>query len=183
MKQRCVSKGVLLTALLLGTLQGHAVQAAEADELQNFTLDQIVVTAQRVEKTDLETPASVRVLSQKEIMESGATQVHEALKFVVGITEYGFGPNGQAWGGMSGKALIRGNDKGTLVMIDGAPMATNNVYYLNTLPVEAVERIEIVKGASSVLYGSEAAGGVVNIITKKNMRSSISSTVLTHSSV
>lgn len=96
MKQRCVSKGVLLTALLLGTLQGHAVQAAEADELQNFTLDQIVVTAQRVEKTDLETPASVRVLSQKEIMESGATQVHEALKFVVGITEYGFGPNGQA---------------------------------------------------------------------------------------
>lgn len=50
MKQRCVSKGVLLTALLLGTLQGHAVQAAEADELQNFTLDQIVVTAQRVEK-------------------------------------------------------------------------------------------------------------------------------------
>ena len=174
MKQRCVSKGVLLTALLLGTLQGHAVQATEADELQNFTLDQIVVTAQRVEKTDLETPASVRVLSQKEIMESGATQVHEALKFVVGITEYGFGPNGQAWGGMSGKALIRGNDKGTLVMIDGAPMATNNVYYLNTLPVEAVERIEIVKGASSVLYGSEAAGGVVNIITKKNMRSSIS---------
>lgn len=174
MQQKYLTKKLLMTALILGTMQGTVVQAAKMEELHNFTLDQIVVTAQRMEKTDLETPASVQVLSQKEIVESGATQVHEALKFVVGITEYGFGPNGQAWGGMSGKALIRGNDKGTLVMIDGAPMATNNVYYLNTLPVEAVERIEIVKGASSVLYGSDAAGGVINIITKKNMRSSIS---------
>lgn len=174
MQQKCLSKGLLITVLILGMMQGTVVQAEEVDELQGFTLDQIVVTAQRMEKTDLETPASVRVLSHKEILESGATQVHEALKFVVGITEYGFGPNGQAWGGMSGKALIRGNDKGTLVMIDGAPMTTNNVYYLNVLPVESVERIEIVKGASSVLYGSEAAGGVINIITKKNMRSSIS---------
>ena len=70
-------------------------------------------------------------------------------------------------GGMSAKILIRGNDKGTLVMIDGAPINMNNVYFLNTLPVEAVERIEIVKGASSVLYGSEASSGVINIITKK----------------
>ena len=167
------SKGMLMTALITGTVLCSSA-ATFAEELQEYTLDQMVVTAQRTEKDDVDTPASVKVITEKELTQSGATNLYDGLKLANGITSYGYGANGQAWGGMSAKILIRGNDKGTLVMIDGAPINMNNVYFLNTLPVEAVERIEIVKGASSVLYGSEASSGVINIITKKQMQNSIS---------
>ena len=167
------SKDMLMTALVTGTVLCSSV-AAFAEELQEYSLDQMVVTAQRTEKDDVDTPASVKVITEKELTQSGATNLYDGLKLANGITSYGYGANGQAWGGMSAKILIRGNDKGTLVMIDGAPINMNNVYFLNTLPVEAVERIEIVKGASSVLYGSEASSGVINIITKKQMQNSIS---------
>ena len=167
------SKGMLMTALVTGTVLCSSA-AAFAEELQEYSLDQMVVTAQRTEKDDVDTPASVKVITEKELTQSGATNLYDGLKLANGITSYGYGANGQAWGGMSAKILIRGNDKGTLVMIDGAPINMNNVYFLNTLPVEAAERIEIVKGASSVLYGSEASSGVINIITKKQMQNSIS---------
>lgn len=168
-----VTKGLLMTALITGSvLWGGA--SVFAEELQEFSLDQMVVTAQRKQKDDIDTPASVSVISQKDLIQSGATNLYDGLKMANGITSFGYGANGQAWGGMSAKILIRGNDKGTLLMIDGAPVNMNNVYFLNTLPVEAVERIEIVKGASSVLYGSEASSGVINIITKQQMKNSIS---------
>ena len=167
------SKGLLMTALITGSVIWGGTNVF-AEELQEYTLDQMVVTAQRTEKEDVDTPASVKVITEKELVQSGATNLYDGLKLANGITSYGYGANGQAWGGMSAKILIRGNDKGTLVMIDGAPINMNNVYFLNTLPVEAVEKIEIVKGASSVLYGSEASSGVINIITKKQMKNSIS---------
>ena len=167
------SKGLLMTALITGSVIWGGTNVF-AEELQEYSLDQMVVTAQRTQKDDVDTPASVKVITEKELTQSGATNLYDGLKLANGITSYGYGANGQAWGGMSAKILIRGNDKGTLVMIDGAPINMNNVYFLNTLPVEAVERIEIVKGASSVLYGSEASSGVINIITKKQMQNSIS---------
>ena len=167
------SKGLLMTALITGSVMWGGTNVF-AEELQEYSLDQMVVTAQRTQKDDVDTPASVKVITEKELTQSGATNLYDGLKLANGITSYGYGANGQAWGGMSAKILIRGNDKGTLVMIDGAPINMNNVYFLNTLPVEAVERIEIVKGASSVLYGSEASSGVINIITKKQMQNSIS---------
>ena len=167
------SKGLLMTALITGSVMWGGANVF-AEELQEYSLDQMVVTAQRTQKDDVDTPASVKVITEKELTQSGATNLYDGLKLANGITSYGYGANGQAWGGMSAKILIRGNDKGTLVMIDGAPINMNNVYFLNTLPVEAVERIEIVKGASSVLYGSEASSGVINIITKKQMQNSIS---------
>ena len=164
----------LLLALITGNViwGGTVVHAEEPN--QKFILDPMIVTAQRTEKDDINTPASVNVLSQEQLLESGATNLFDALRLTNGVTAYGFGANGQAWGGMAGKVLIRGNDKGTLVMIDGSPINMNNVYYLNTLPIDAIEKIEIVKGASSVLYGSEASAGVINIITKEVMANSIS---------
>ena len=169
-----MTKGLLMTALITGSVMWGGTSVFAEEALQEYTLDQMVVTAQRTQKEDVDTPASVSVITQKELTQSGATNLYDGLKLVNGITSYGYGANGQAWGGMSAKILIRGNDKGTLVMIDGAPINMNNVYFLNTLPVDAVERVEIVKGASSVLYGSEASSGVINIITKKQMQNSIS---------
>lgn len=170
-----MTKAMLMTALILGSVQWGGT-TVHAEELHEFTLDPMVVTAQRMEMHDLDTPVSIDVLTNKDMVESGANNVFEALKLNNGIMAYGYGDNGQSWGGMCAKVLIRGNDKGTLVMVDGSPINMNNVYFLNTIPVDSVERVEIVKGASSVLYGSEASGGVINIITKKNMANSISVT-------
>lgn len=169
-----MKKGLLMTALITGSVVWGGTAVFAEENLQEYTLDQMVVTAQRTQKEDIDTPASVSVITQKDLVQSGATNLYDGLKLANGITSFGYGDNGQAWGGMSAKILIRGNDKGTLVMIDGAPINMNNVYFLNTLPVDAVERVEIVKGASSVLYGSEASSGVINIITKKQMQNSIS---------
>ena len=174
MLKKGTSKSALMVALVTGNViwGGTVVHAEEPN--QKFILDPMIVTAQRTEKDDINTPASVNVLSQEQLLESGATNLFDALRLTNGVTAYGFGANGQAWGGMAGKVLIRGNDKGTLVMIDGSPINMNNVYYLNTLPIDAIEKVEIVKGASSVLYGSEASAGVINIITKEVMANSIS---------
>ena len=68
--------------------------------------------------------------------------------------------------------VIRGI-AGTLVLINGTPLNLNNRYELNDIPAGDIERIEVVKGGGSVLYGSEAIGGVINIITKKTRENSV----------
>ena len=71
-------------------------------------------------------------------------------------------------GTMNNELGIRGNRNGTLVLVNGNPVAWRTKYNLEMIPAQNIERIEIVKGGGSVLYGSEAMAGVVNIILKKN---------------
>lgn len=139
-----------------------------------YQLNPIVVTAKREAVPILETPASVDVIEAEDIRTSGASNVFDVLRLSNGISSFSYGTNGQSWGGMNAKVNIRGIYKGTLVMLDGAPMNMNETYYLDNIPVGAVDRIEIVKGASSVLYGSEATSGVINIITKRQTANTVS---------
>ena len=104
------SKCLLMTALITGSVIWGGTNVF-AEELQEYSLDQMVVTAQRTEKDDVDTPASVKVITEKELTQSGATNLYDGLKLANGITSYGYGANGQAWGGMSAKILIRGNDR------------------------------------------------------------------------
>lgn len=67
---------------------------------------------------------------------------------------------------MTSKAVIRGVEKGTLVLVDGVPINQGGRYNLEDIPVESIDRVEVVRGGGAVLYGSEANGGVINIITK-----------------
>lgn len=85
----------------------------------------------------------------------------------VGFTNNAYGPGGREFGGSSTRTVLRGLDKGTLVMVNGAPINMMNYNSMEGIPVEAVEKIEIVRGAQSVLYGAEATGGVVNIINQE----------------
>ncbi|MBQ9763776.1 MAG: TonB-dependent receptor [Phascolarctobacterium sp.] len=165
MKKRTLTKGMLMAALICGCVQwgGTAVHAAE---LQEFTLDPMVVTAQRMETRDLDTPATVTVVNAKKIEDAGYKNVFDAIEHQVGLSSTGYGDAGQDFGFSSGRTVIRGFDRGTLVMVDGIPMNLKNYNSLDGIPIDMVERIEIVKGAASTLYGSEAMGGVVNIITK-----------------
>lgn len=166
-----MKKGLLMTALITGTLMSSA--AAFAEELQEYTLDPMVITAQRMESKDLKTPAAVEVVTKEKIENSGAGSAYDVLQNALGIMSSAQGPNGAAMGSMTSKIIIRGVDKGTLVMVDGVPMNQDGKYNLEDIPSDMIEKIEIVRGGGSVLYGSEATGGVVNIITKNTLRNSV----------
>ena len=166
-----MTKGLLMTALITGTLMSSA--AAFAEELQEYTLDPMVITAQRMETKDLQTPAAVEVVTKERIENSGAGSAYDVLQNSLGIMSSAQGPNGAAMGSMTSKIIIRGVDKGTLVMVDGVPMNQDGKYNLEDIPSEMIEKIEIVRGGGSVLYGSEATGGVVNIITKNTVKNSV----------
>ena len=171
-------KGMLMAALICGTIVpalfgGTSVFAEEAKKeaedvaLQAFELNPMVVTAQRMETKDLDTPATTNVITKEEIERSGATTVMDVMRKVTGVTDTSYAANGDDMGSSLSRMYIRGLDKGTVVMVNGAPINVNNYATPNAIPVNAIERIEVVKGANSVLYGAEAVAGVVNIITKK----------------
>lgn len=166
-------KSMLMAALICGTIApvlfgGSSVYAAEAEEnLSSFNLEEMVVTAARYEKKDVDIAASTEVISRERLDNLGATNAFEALQSVTGLTVDGKAPGGASFGSMTSKIAIRGNEKGTLVMMNGTPINFRGLYSLDSIPSDIIEKIEIVRGGGAVLYGSEASGGVINIITKK----------------
>lgn len=158
-----------LTQLLAMVLLLNAATnvSAENSKDEDFSFDKIVVTAQRMETKELDTPASTTVITAQELKDTGAINVFDALDHTIGVNSFSYGTGGGEYGAMLSRVMIRGLDKGTLVLVNGAPVNLMNYNTMRVIPVEAVERIEIVKGSNAVLYGAEAMGGVVNIITKK----------------
>lgn len=168
-----------LTALACALVcVGASAYAAPAPA---FHLDEVVVTAARVPQTVRETPTSVTVVTAQELQNRGAQNLGDALAAIPGIT---FTNDGMSRSHMS----IRGTDsRHTLFMIDGKRVATDISKtlaapgILESIGMENVERIEVVKGAASALYGSEAVGGVVNVILKKSAQPTFSGNVETGS--
>lgn len=165
---RKIAVGMIVPATVM--LSVGTANAAEDSEA--FNLDPVVVTAQRYATKDLDTPAAVSVYTQEELKATGATSVIEALKYSEGIIYHAQGPMGNAQGTMTSKIIIRGVEKGTLVLIDGVPLNLQGRYNLEDIPLDDIEKIEIIRGGGSVLYGSEATGGVINIITKSKKSNS-----------
>jgi len=140
-------------------------QAAAKDDPVEF--EEMVVTGTRYEMGVLDNPVPVTVIDQQAILRSGARNIGDLLSHEANID---IGPEGTPW---NGKARIRGlyGDR-VLILIDGERYnshvgATYGGAELSAIDIEQVERIEVVRGPSSVLYGSAAVGGVVNLITKK----------------
>lgn len=113
--------------------------------------------------------ASVEVVTREDIDKIGGKSLKDIINRVPGVwMQHSGGPgsSGQPKSAIS----IRGiNAKGTLVLLDGRRVATEfkKAYDLNRIPASQIERIEVIKGPMSTLYGSDASGGVVNIITRK----------------
>ena len=129
----------------------------------------MVITAQRMETKDLKTPAAVEVVTKEKIENSGAGSAYDVLQNALGIMSSAQGPNGAAMGSMTSKIIVRGVDKGTLVMVDGVPMNQDGKYNLEDIPSEMIEKIEIVRGGGSVLYGTGFLYFVSNdIVTPKS---------------
>ena len=167
MMDKSFSKSLLMAALITGTVLcgGNSVFAQENE--QEFTLDPMVITAQRMETRELDTPAAVDVITAEDIEKTGSKTVFDALSFTTGITNFSYGPGGLDYGAMDSRVNIRGFERGALILVNGAPINLNGKNSLDGIMTDNVERIEVVKGASSVLHGAEAFGGVINIITKK----------------
>lgn len=180
MKQS-LEKNTLIIALITGSViwGGTSVYAEEPEQV--FTLDPMVVTAQRMETRDLDTPAAVEVLNHEQLIATGGNNLQEALKFGTGLMFQSQGTKGTSQGTMNSKIIIRGVEKGTLVLVDGVPLNQSGRYNLEDISTEMVEKVEIIRGGGAVLYGSEATGGVINIITKKSEKKSMTVGVATNS--
>lgn len=166
-------KAFLILAVFSCSFLNSQQNVYAEEKLQEFVLDPMVVTAQGFATKDLETPALVEVFNEKEIEDSGANNAYDVLQDTLGVTASSYGFNGTNQGTMTSKIMVRGVQDGTLVLVDGIPMNMDGRYNLDDIPSDAIERIEVVKGGGSVLYGSEATGGVINIITKKQLRNKI----------
>ena len=151
------------------------VQVSTVDEETDvYNMDDTIVTATRTTKKDVDVPASTVILTAEKIKESGATNAAEALSKVNGFTYKSMGARGASMGTMNNELGIRGHRNGTLVLLNGNPVSWRGKYNLEMIPAQNIERIEIVKGGGSVLYGSEAVDGVVNIIMKKQATNEVS---------
>ena len=174
MKKR--TQALLLTTCLLAAATGIQCVSAESAEGGNETvadLDPIVVTANRYLKKDIDVAASTQTYTAKEIERTGADNMYSALQYLDGVVQSGMGPNGASISSMTSKIMIRGVENGTVVMINGTPVNWRNLYNLESIPTEAVERVEVVRGGAAVMHGSQATGGVINIITKKVMPNTV----------
>lgn len=138
----------------------HIQAIAQSDSLKMRELDEVVVTATRTEKMVSALPMPVTVVSQKQIQQMGSLRLNEVLQEQTGlaiVNNHGQGLQVQGF-----------NPEYTLILIDGEPLIgrTAGTLELSRVAVANIKQIEIVKGPSSSLYGSEALAGVVNIITE-----------------
>jgi iron complex outermembrane receptor protein len=165
-----------LAAAVLATCGvAHAQQDTTPTD-QN--LDRVTVTGSNLRRADTETPSPVQVITLDEIKQSGYTDVSDVLH---NLTANGAGTLSQSFGGAfaagaSGIAL-RGLTVGaTLVLIDGHRPAPNalsddgerSFVDVSQIPLEAIDRIEVLKDGASSIYGSDAIAGVINVILKKS---------------
>lgn len=165
-------KGKLLTGAVLSVFMAGAYgNACAADGTSDavYSLNPVVVTATRYEKSDAEIPAATQTFTEEQIEQTGADNLQVALQYLDGVIDDGMGPNGTSVSSMTTKNVIRGVSNGTVVMINGTPINWRTNYNLENIPTSAVERVEVVRGGGAVLYGSQATGGVINIITKKTL--------------
>lgn len=154
----------LLTVCAIGILGNGISQAASDPNV--YTLNPIIVTATRTEKAMIDTPANTEVITGKEIHDKGYTNVFEAVRDMTQANAHTYQEDGMNYGGMVSRIRMRGIDNGTLVMVNGIPANFMNASALGNVPVDQVEKIEVVKGSASVLYGPQAMAGVINVITK-----------------
>ncbi len=161
-------KKTLISLLLVFPLATMAQTHQDADSVSwHFDLDAVVVTGTRTPKFLKDTPIQTRVITSKDIARTDATNVQDLLQQELPGVEFSYAMNQQTHLNFSGFG-----GQGILFLVDGERLAgeTMDDVDFTRLTMDNVERIEIVKGAASALYGSNATGGVINIITKRNLQ-------------
>lgn len=141
--------------------------AQDNDSEDSEALPEIVVYANRLRGKVKEIASAVSVITSEQIAQSGAVTVPDLLRRQPGLDVVQSGPAG----GNVAVYLRGANSEHSLVMVDGVllnnPVTTSRLFNLANLPLDLIERIEIIRGPQSSLYGSDALGGVISIITKR----------------
>ena len=142
------------------------------------TLERVEITGSNIKRTDTETASPVQIISRDDIERTGKQSIQEVLRGITGDNS-GSIPTSFSNGFASGSAAVSLRGLGvnsTLVLVNGRRMTTYGLaddgsrtfVDLNSIPLEAVERVEVLKDGASAIYGSDAVGGVVNVILRKN---------------
>jgi outer membrane receptor for ferrienterochelin and colicins len=152
-----VRRNVLCLLASVACLHAWAQQTPE--------LNEVVVTATRIDSPLLESPSFVTVISQKDIADSGAADLSGVLAEQSGVVVNNYGPQGQT------KTIsMRGSSSDqVLVLLDGMRLnsSRDGSVDLSQIPTENIDHIEVVRGSASTMYGTGAIGGVINVVTKK----------------
>ncbi len=160
-------RGQSCLALAVSLVVANSATAAEGD------VEEIVVTASGFEQKITDAPASISVISQEEILTRPNVNLLDMLKYQEGI-DIGTTRDKTGQGSVSMRGLT---GEYTLLLIDGKRQNNHGDIYPNNFggnafghlpPTEAIERIEVIRGPASTLYGADALGGVINVITKRN---------------
>ncbi|RJE73662.1 hypothetical protein BGP78_16935 [Pseudoalteromonas sp. MSK9-3] len=163
-------------ALLTGAVSGSAAMANDTDEAKK--VERIQVTGSRIKRTDMEGPAPVLSITAADLKDKGFNNAYDAVQSLSSATG---STQGQTMSGFTQNAEtvnFRGlGANRSLVLLNGKRVANyprafngeSNVFNLASIPFAAIERIDIVTGGSSAIYGSDAIAGVMNIITKSGV--------------
>lgn len=145
------------------SLSGIIFGQANADTLKTSSVEEVIVTATRTERSVATLPLPTQIISGESIRKSGVSRLNEIIQEQTGLITV---PD---FGGGEGIQMQGLDAAYVMILLDGQPMfgRSAGTLDLSRISVNNIERIEIVKGASSCLYGSEALAGVINIITKK----------------
>lgn len=165
--QRTVSAALACTTLLAISTP-YQLAHAEAIE-KSYDLENVVVTASRVEEDAFSAKANVSVITRKMLDANHYNNLTDALRDVPGVTIANYGNGG---GNYTSNGIYINGTKDIVYLIDGMRVNTNGSTFSKfdascLVDMSTIERIEVLKGSASTLYGSDAAGGVINIITRK----------------
>ena len=161
-RSRAVGVLVFSAGLIIGLPQSGV---AQEEKVKPFELEEVVVTSTKTEKLLIDVPVRTEVITSADIKAKGAVNLYEALEGMPGIRV-----EQQCSYCNFSVVRMQGLESGHVqVLIDGQPTYSGlaGVYGLQQVPTANIERIEVVKGAGSALYGSSAIAGVINIITKR----------------
>ena len=171
LKRVMTAIGALGAAVVAGTSLAQQSQPPQK-------VEKIEVTGSNIKRVDAEGPAPVQIITRQDIERSGQTTVGEVLRNLPVNSAFSFDDNftGSFARGSSGVSLRGLGQKSTLTLINGRRMANNpfaqnlqdTFVDLNSIPLAAIERIEVLKDGASAIYGSDAIAGVVNIILRKD---------------
>ncbi|MBS0422068.1 MAG: TonB-dependent receptor [Proteobacteria bacterium] len=176
----CLGFGTVAGAWIMAGLLSPAYAQTPRVAASDIPMTEVVVTGSMLRRTDTETESPVTTLTSEDIQKSGLTTIADVVRTVSadnsGTIPTAFGAGFAA--GASGVALRGLTVNSTLVLIDGrraAPYAVaddgqRSFVDLNTIPLDSVERVEVLKDGASSIYGADAIAGVVNVILKKEYR-------------
>ncbi len=157
-----------ITLIVLGWLTPNQT-SAQQDSLTARQLREVVVTATKFPKNQNETSKVLTIIDEDQIKQNGGKDLTQLLNEQVGLVVNGSNSNS----GKDRSVYLRGaKNEYTLILLDGVPLndpsgVAGGAYDLRMISLDLVERIEILKGSQSTLYGSDAVAGVINIITKQ----------------